>query len=74
MPNAVHKCLGYKHTYSGGIAHYARMYVSDAVLIEIGKRQRLQMPEAFVAQVSVNTDLYLSCKKCGKIVYYRRNY
>ena len=63
VPNAVHKRPRAKLAYAGGVAHYSRVDVADAVLVKVGKRECLQVVKARAAQIAA----YAVLNACGKV-------
>ena len=69
MPHRVHQGPGYQAPDAGSIRHHAGMDPADAVLIIVGKGQRLQVVEGFGSQVAVDRNLGLHRAVAGNEVH-----
>ena len=68
IPYRLHESPGKNRRNLVGIGHHARVNIADAVLIEIGKRQRLQMVEANPLEVAPDIHFRLAGGKRGDAV------
>ena len=66
MPDAVHEGPGNQAADPGGIGHHAGMNPADAVLVEVGEGQGLQVAESRRPQVPVHGNLRRHGSPAGK--------
>ena len=70
-PDAVYQCPGHEAADAGSIAHEPGMDVAHAILVEIGKRQGLQVLKTGLPQFLVHPHFNDHCQRAGNVVDYR---
>ena len=70
VPHALHHAPGERARDAVGIRDHTRMDVADAVLVEIGERERLKMVKRRAAQVAPDIELRLARAVGGNVVRY----